>query len=276
MSESLRTDFPNREALIAYLREEFPDEYARGPQVSPIRGGRAAAEKRLQATDPARYSATRNMLDGAVTGLSPYLRHGALNLREARIAILRKAGRSAEKLVNEFAWRDYWQRVYRRIGDGIWQDREPYKTGWRAADYAPELPPDVIAGETGLACIDAFIAELYTTGYLHNHARMWLAAYVVHHRRVRWQTGAAWFLSHLLDGDPASNNLSWQWVASTFSAKPYFFDRGNVERNTRGRFCRGCPLAERGCPFDAPIETLAKRLFPRASAAELGLEGGRR
>jgi len=107
----------------------------------------------------------------------------------------------------------------------------------------------------------AFAAELTTTGWLHNHARMWLAAYVVHWRRVRWQAGARWFLQHLLDGDPASNNLSWQWVASSFSHKPYVFNRANLERFSSGRHCRDCRLAQRGCPFDASYEQLHERLF---------------
>jgi deoxyribodipyrimidine photo-lyase len=105
---------------------------------------------------------------------------------------------------------------------------------------------------------------------------MWLAAYVVHWRRVRWQAGARWFLRHLLDGDPASNNLSWQWVASSFSHKPYLFNRANLERFSSGRFCAVCPLAERrgagGCPFDASYEALQARLFrpPLAMAAPGG------
>lgn len=272
MAEPLQTQFSDREALIVYLRETFPDfddEY-----VSETRGGRLAAEARLQAVDPARYATNRNQLDGEVTHLSAYLRHGVLSLREARLAALRKAGRSAEKLVNQLAWRDYWQRVYQRIGDGIWADREPYKTGWQASDYAAQLPDDLLSAETGLTCIDSFVADLYATGYLHNHARLWLAAYTIHYMRVRWQAGAAWFLMHLLDGDPASNNLSWQWVASTFSAKPYFFDRGNLERNTHGKYCRECPLAKRGCPFDRPLEDLASQLFPKVDPTTIGLNAG--
>ena len=59
---------------------------------------------------------------------------------------------------------------------------------------------------------------------------MYVAAYVVHWRRIKWQAGAKWFLHHLLDGDPASNNLSWQWVASTFANKPYFYNLENVSK----------------------------------------------
>jgi deoxyribodipyrimidine photo-lyase len=243
-----------------------------------FRGGRRAAEARLAAVDPARYGATRNHLDGAVTRLSPSLRHGVLTLAEVRDAVfarLREPGeprgwsasqrKAGEKLIAELGWRDYWQRLWHRLGDGIWDDREPLKTGHPPDAYAPELPADLAAAATGLVCIDAFATALMDTGWLHNHARMWLAAYAVHWRRVRWQAGARWFLQHLLDGDPASNNLSWQWVASTFSHKPYVFNRANLERFSGGRFCAACPLAGRrgpgGCPFDASYEVLQARLF---------------
>jgi deoxyribodipyrimidine photo-lyase len=94
---------------------------------------------------------------------------------------------------------------------------------------------------------------------------------------VRWQAGARWFLRHLLDGDPASNNLSWQWVASAFSHKPYLFNRANLERFSGGRFCADCPAAHRGgagrpggCPFEASYEVLQERLFPPAGGSPEG------
>ena len=278
-----------------------------------FRGGRRAAEERLAAIDPARYGASRNHLSGAVTRLSPWIRHGVLTLAEVRQAVFARletlaepagvvqadlfastAGcgsrggrswspaqrRAGEKLISELGWRDYWQRLWRQLGDGIWHDREPLKTGHRPDAYAAALPADIAAASTGLPCIDAFAAELMATGWLHNHARMWLAAYVVHWRRVRWQAGARWFLQHLLDGDPASNNLSWQWVASSFSPKPYIFNRANLERFSGGRFCGDCPRAGRGgaagCPFEASYEQLQARLFlafaPQAEIPALDLQ----
>jgi len=304
-------------------------------------GGRRAAEARLARIDPARYAASRNHLDGAVTRLSPYIRHGVLTLAEVRETVFAKlealgaadapasadaatatataaaaaaalqgelfaaaeltgsaaapsSGSSAanssgrrwspaqrragEKLIHELGWRDYWQRLWSQLGDGIWLEREPLKTGHAPESYAPELPADLAAASTGLACIDGFATELMETGWLHNHARMWLAAYVVHWRRVRWQAGARWFLTHLLDGDPASNNLSWQWVASSFSHKPYIFNRSNLERFSSGRHCNGCPRASgggaaspAGCPFEASYEALQAQLFrPHHPRAESG------
>jgi deoxyribodipyrimidine photo-lyase len=206
-----------------------------------------------------------------VTRLSPYIRHGVLPLAEVRDAVfawLEASGaprQHGEKLIQELAWRDYWQRLWQQLGEGIWHNREPLKTGHAPESYASALPEDIRHGQTGLACMDAFSSELSSTGWLHNHARMWLASYVVHWRRVQWQAGARWFLQHLLDGDPASNNLSWQWVASCFSSKPYIFNRANLERFSGGVHCRSCSAAAAGtCPFEATYEHLEAQLFAAA------------
>jgi deoxyribodipyrimidine photo-lyase len=180
----LRRQFASRTELTQDLRQVFPHA---GGGPSPIRGGRKAALERLEQIAPERYGATRNFLDGAVTRLSMFIRHGVLSLSDGRRAALARvrSAQRARKLLQELAWRDYWQRIWCEIGDGIWADREPYKTGWRPEDYSPTLPEDVAEARTGLACIDAFARELVQTGYLHNHARMWLAAYIIHWRKVR-------------------------------------------------------------------------------------------
>lgn len=269
LSSNMRQDFADRDELIAYVREQFPSAASRDPAISSTVGGRQAAQTALSKVDPTTYAQTRNFLKGAVTRLSPYLRYGVLSLTEVRDAVLRKVPHPSEvtKLINELAWRDYWQRLYTKLGDDIWQDQEPYKTGLALDDYTEALPPDIEAGTTSMVCIDHFSQELHQTGYLHNHARMWLAAYIVHWRHIRWQAGAHWFLQHLLDGDPASNNLSWQWVASTFSTKPYFFNRENLERHTEGVYCCQCPLYGH-CAFEGSYDELAERLFPQANFRE--------
>lgn len=256
--------FADRDELIAYLREQFPNATERDDNISQIIGGRQAAKKALQKVDAAQYAKSRNFLTGAVTRLSPYIRYGVLSLREIRDCILDHVQHpdDATKLINELGWRDYWQRLYVKLGNGIWQDQEEYKTGYTAKDYAPDLPQDIQQGTTGRVCIDSFSHDLRSTGYLHNHVRMWLAAYIVHWRRIRWQAGAKWFLQHLLDGDPASNNMSWQWVASTFSHKPYFFNRENLEKYTKGVYCQQCPLYG-NCDFEGSYEQLEQRLFPQ-------------
>lgn len=258
-------EFNNRAELITYLREQFPQAAAVDDHISIISGGRKAAQQALEKVDPIAYAKTRNFLTGDVTKLSPYIRHGVLSLREIREYILQRVKNpdDANKLINELAWRDYWQRLYIKLGNGIWENQEEYKTGYKTTNYAPQLPADISNGTTGLFCIDKFSQELQQTGYLHNHIRMWLAAYIIHWRHIQWQAGAKWFLQHLLDGDPASNNMSWQWVASTFSHKPYFFNRENLERYTKGVYCRQCPLFGQ-CDFEGSYEHIEQRLFPKA------------
>jgi deoxyribodipyrimidine photo-lyase len=216
--------------------------------------------ERLAHVAPDEYAKTRNNLDGAVTKLSPYIRHRVLDLAEVRNRALMNVSKpwQAKKLIQELAWHDYFQRVYTAVGDeDVWADLEPWKTGYGPDDYADELPAEIEAGETGVDWVDHFAKQLAEEGWLHNHARMWLACYVVHARRVKWQAGAAWFLRHLVDGDPASNNLSWQWVASTFAAKPYFMNRGNVVKFSGERF----PRHQKTDPLDAPYDLLAADLF---------------
>jgi deoxyribodipyrimidine photo-lyase len=262
---NLRRDFKNREELIAYLKQEFPSATSISPHTSDFIGGRIVAEARLhQANTGVEYAKTRNFLDGTVTRLSPYIRYGVLSLAEVRDFAVSQTDDilEVEKFVNELGCRDYWQRIYIEIGDGIWQDLEDYKTGFTATDYADDLPEDIVLGKTGIRFIDDYIQELYTSGYLHNHARMWLAAYVVHWRRIKWQAGASWFLQHLLDGDPASNNLSWQWVASTFSSKPYYYNLENVLKYT-GKTYVGDAKSFGHEAFVGTYEELATRLFPK-------------
>jgi deoxyribodipyrimidine photo-lyase len=259
----MRRDFEDRAELIAYLKAEFPQAADIDDHVPATQGGRQAAEAQLNKLKPKQYAKTRNYLDGDVSYLSPYIRYGVLSLAETRDHALEQVDhqKQAEKFVNELGWRDYWQRKYEAIGDDIWEDQEPYKTGHDAHTYADEMPEDVKHSETGLKCIDAFSQTLRETGYLHNHVRMYMAAYLVHWRGVKWQAGARWFLTHLLDGDPASNNLSWQWVASTFSHRPYIFNRENLEKYTGGVYCRECPLYGQ-CDFEGSYEAISDDLFP--------------
>ncbi|MED5382934.1 MAG: FAD-binding domain-containing protein [Cyanobacteriota bacterium] len=259
ISGDLPRKFASRDDLDQLLADVFPEAEGR---ISHIQGGRQAADKVLKRVDAKRYARSRNHLNGAVTGLSPYIRHGVLTLAEVRDAVFHRIRSREEggKLINELGWRDFWQRMWQDLGDRIHEDQEDFKTGHDGASYARELPSDVRDGRTGLACMDGFRDELVNTGWLHNHARMWLAAWLVHWRRVHWTAGANWFLEHLLDGDPASNHLSWQWVASTFSHKPYFFNRDNLERYSDGRFCKTCPSADH-CPLEGSYAQLENQLF---------------
>lgn len=234
-------------------------------EASFVSGGKRSADAKLSVINPSRYARTRNHLDGAVTELSPFIRHGVVSLNTVRNFIISRTSiTESEKLIQQLAWRDYWQRVYEADETIIWRDAEAYKTGFSAEDYADELPDDIRRGETGVACIDQFISELTQNGTLHNHARLYLAGYICHWRRIKWQAGARWFLEHLIDGDPASNNLSWQWVASTFSQKPYYYNLENVEKfsgpNINTKPADNAALVGR---YEELHQTLFPRLDPR-------------
>ena len=277
MSQSMKREFADRGEMLDYLRQEFPDAHKIDPNVSRTLGGRVAADDRLEKIDPKQYGKTRNYTDGNVTQLSPYIRHSVLTLSEVRDRALSIVDNpnDAEKFIQELAYRDYFQRVYATIGDGIWETQEEWKTGYGESDYELELPDDIRNGKTGLACIDAWCKELTETGYLHNHTRMYLAGYVVHWRHIHWRVGAEWFLEHLLDGDPASNNLSWQWVASTFSHKPYYFNRENIERFTNSAHCQDCPLYG-SCDFEGTYVEIVGDLFPNTGIADAQRDNARR
>ena len=258
-----------RGELLAAIAAAFPSAASSAGALGGAtdRGGRRAAEERLRAIDPVAYERTRNHVSGAVTRLSPWIRHGVLGLAEVRDAALAKVARPADatKLVSELGWRDYWRQVQAALGDRILTDIEPPAAEPRRPSL-DRMPSDVLEARSGLACIDAFVRRLHDTGWLHNHERMWLASWLVHVRGVHWRVGADWFLEHLLDGDPASNHLSWQWVAGTFSAKPYLFNRENLESYTAGIHCRTCPLLGR-CDVEGTYDDLAARLFTAAGPA---------
>lgn len=232
---------------------------------------RLAALARLKAVTPSSYARTRNALDGAVTGLSPYFTHGLLTVPEATRAVYARTPLGFDdKLVFEFAWREFFHHVWSRAddhGDAILCDMRNPPT-WPGS-YANTLPDDIREGRTGVPAIDAAVRVLYATGYLHNHARMWLASYVVHVRKVHWRAGADWLYAHLLDGDLPSNHLSWQWVAGTFSSKPYLFNADNVSKFAPAR--ARAAWASPGTVMDQSYEVLdALARSKRDAGAERG------
>lgn len=220
------------------------------PILSPSPAALAAA---VAAIDVRAYERTRNHLQGRVTRLSPFITHGLTSI-PALFAQLADTGQLTlkDKLAFEFGWREFFHHVWHRSGDAILTDMRAPLAG---VHYADALPADLRAGRTGLAVIDCAVRTLYETGYLHNHARMWLASYTVHLRKVHWRVAADWLYGHLLDGDLASNHLSWQWVAGTFSHKPYLFNADNVARFAPpGWHCHGSAL---DCSYET-LEQIAR------------------
>jgi deoxyribodipyrimidine photo-lyase len=143
---------------------------------------------------------------------------------------------AAEKYVQEVLWRTYW-KGWLEMRPSVWtqylQERD------RCRDNFPNTRAirSAEAGETGIEGFDDWARELLETGYLHNHARMWFASIWIFTLRLPWALGADFFLRHLVDADPASNTLSWRWVAGLQTVgKTYLATSDNIARFTNGRF----------------------------------------
>jgi deoxyribodipyrimidine photo-lyase len=239
---------------------------------------RAAALERLAVFLPEAgraYAARRNYdLPGHphVSRLSPWLRHRLITEAEVAEAVLaRHSFAAAEKFLQELLWRSYW-KGWLELRPGIWADyrrgldaglnRIATESGLRRAWEA------ACRGETGIDAFDHWARELAQTGYLHNHARMWFASIWIFTLRLPWELGADFFLRHLLDGDPASNTLSWRWVGGIQTpGKTYLARPANIAEYTGGRFrpeglaTEAPPLPMRPHPPPCPAPT-GDRLDP--------------
>ena len=222
------------------------------------------------------YAANRNTDFGSedrhnVSILSPYIRHRLVLEAEVLEAVLaRFAPTTAEKFIQEVFWRSYFKG---------WLEQRP--TVWtayrcRVEQLARELEQEgplsqryrqAISGQTGIACFDAWALELSMTGYLHNHARMWFASIWIFTLELPWELGADFLYRHLLDGDPASNTLSWRWVAGLHTkGKTYLARPGNIRTYTAGRFDPGDQLAKDAPPL-RETETHDLRPIPPAHSS---------
>lgn len=197
------------------------------------RAGRAYARDRNHDRGPEQRS--------NVSGLSPYLRHRLITEQEVLSAVTaRHSLASAEKFIQEVFWRTYWKGWLEARG-ALWEHyREQLGEHFAAlSDNAANLGyyQAAVEGMTGVEPFDAWARELTQTNYLHNHARMWFASIWIFTLRLPWQLGADFFMQHLLDGDPASNTLSWRWVAGLQTRGKHYLARAeNIERYSGGRF----------------------------------------
>jgi deoxyribodipyrimidine photo-lyase len=124
--------------------------------------------------------------------------------------------------------KQYYQRVWQHVGNDIWRDiKQP-----QPDVLHHKMITAVDKATTGIEAIDKSIENLYSSGYMHNHVRMYTASLVCNMAKAHWLQPSQWMYYHLLDGDIASNNCSWQWVAAAFSSKKYYFDQDNVNKYT--------------------------------------------
>jgi deoxyribodipyrimidine photo-lyase len=187
---------------------------------------------RIDAIDPEHYAKSRNFLNGGVSYLSPYLSRGFITVPLV-IDRLKKRGiglKEAEKFIQELAWREFYTHTWFQKGEAIFQDlRQP-----QAGAKHQGVPNAIIQAKTGIKVIDSYLATFPSEGYLHNHLRMYIASIACNVGKYHWPSLAAWMYYHLLDGDLASNALSWQWCAGTFSQKPYYVNQSNINTYAGG------------------------------------------
>ena len=197
------------------------------------RAGRAYAEGRNTDRSPGTAPST--------TALSPYLRRRLLLEEEVVDAALAAHGsQEAGKFVEEVFWRSYF-KGYLETHPSVWADYlRLVAEGQNALATQSGLRrvfEDAVAGRTGIDGFDDWARALIEIGWLHNHARMWFASIWIFTLRLPWALGADFFLRHLLDGDPASNTLSWRWVAGLHTRGKHYVARAeNIRRFTDGRF----------------------------------------
>jgi deoxyribodipyrimidine photo-lyase len=177
------------------------------------------------------YGAGRNLLDRQATSfLSPYLRFGALSIRQAYwgakaaidLATSQEAKIGAEAWLTELIWREFYvallyhfsqtiaQPLREQFANFEWLDDEDAFRAWRE-------------GRTGYPVVDAAMRMLNATGWMHNRARMIVASFLTKDLLIDWRRGERYFMQQLIDGDSASNVGGWQWAAGVGAdAQPFF------------------------------------------------------
>lgn len=178
--------------------------------------------------------------------LSPYIARRMITENEVLGAVLaRHSAQVAEKFIQEVFWRSYW-KGWLEMRPAVWAHYRAQRNLLLA-----DPPPGYLAatlGRTGIEGFDDWARDLVATGWLHNHARMWFASIWIFTLKLPWELGADFFLRHLVDGDAASNTLSWRWVAGLHTqGKTYLARADNIEKYTQGRF-RPKGLAETAPP----------------------------
>ena len=187
------------------------------------------------------YKSKRNFDFGSykknfVSALSPALSRRILTEKKiiSRVSDQFSYGQ-VEKFIDEICWRTYWKG---------WLEHRPKV--WY--DYLSDLSSledkknnrnyiNAVKGQTDLECFDDWVGDLLEFGYLHNHTRMWFASIWIYYFRLPWQLGAEFFYQNLIDADPASNTLSWRWVAGLQTkGKKYITYQENIDRFTGGRY----------------------------------------
>ncbi|MFN3663104.1 cryptochrome/photolyase family protein [Yoonia sp.] len=160
------------------------------------------------------------------SNLSENLTFGEISPRvcwHAGKAALEDGKGDAEVFLKELVWREFAYHLAHHTPRIL---TDNWKADWNAFPWNTKLTPEVQAwqrGRTGIRFVDAAMREMYVTGTMHNRGRMIVASYLTKHLMTHWKIGLDWFADCLIDWDPASNAMGWQWSAGSGpDATPYF------------------------------------------------------
>ena len=195
--------------------------------------------------------------------LSPYIRYRLLSEEDIiKKTLSINSFTKTEKFIQEIYWRTYWKGWLEHRPD-VYEDyitkrNELLKNLSNTSKYQK-----AINGETHLTFFNDWIKKLKEDGYLHNHVRMWFASIWIFTLKLPWELGADFFLCNLIDGDAASNTLSWRWVAGLHTkGKSYLARADNIERFTCGRFNPKGQLKDSADPLNEPEYNIIDNVLP--------------
>lgn len=208
---------------LAELQLEPAIDWASGIRAawSPGEPSALARLRSFAKSSIAAYSTERDRPDHDGTSrLSPHLHYGEISPVQLWHTLAGSPG--SESYLRQLAWREFAHHLLVEFPHTLTEPFNPrfQRFPWRR--NARRLAAWQ-RGRTGYPLVDAAMRQLWTTGWMHNRARMVVASFLVKHLLIPWQDGAAWFLDTLVDADLANNTLGWQWVAGCgVDAAPYF------------------------------------------------------
>jgi deoxyribodipyrimidine photo-lyase len=221
----------------------------------PARGGESAARevlRRFLAEALRDYGEGRDRLAGeGVSRLSPYLHFGCVSPREVEQRLPRGDGAAAYR--RQLCWRDFYAHV---LGHYPANTRSEFQSRYRGTirwSHAEKRFEAWCAGRTGYPAVDAGMRQLRREGWMHNRARLLVGSFLTKDLGIDWRWGERWFMRLLLDGDEASNNGNWQWIASVgVDPQPAFRRIFNPARQQE-RFDPGGEYVRRYVPELSPV-----------------------
>jgi deoxyribodipyrimidine photo-lyase len=186
------------------------------PLTDPPPGGERAGRARLEAflTDAvAGYDERRDALaDAGTSALSPYLHFGCLSARDIERRLPGSHG--AAEFRRQLCWRDFYAQVLRSFPRNARSEHQARYRGSLQWSRARRQFDAWREGRTGYPVVDAAMRQLLREGWIHNRGRLIVGSFLTKDLGVDWRWGERWFMELLVDGDEASNNGNWQWIAS--------------------------------------------------------------